>query len=294
MTAPDHVTLTDSAGAIWKAQSGVINTGVLTTISVGGTILTNANNVASFHANNTGSGNITLIDTASLLTITGITNTGSSGNVTLINSGNVTSVTISRRRALSRWECPGWVHGYGQCANLRLGLYLYGGTGADSFIINQTAAVGMTINGQGGSDQYSIFFGSINGPVTIHDTGSSSDTDRAFLYGTNNAGGIPSLFRIPKRPTYRHQVIKRWTTTAAAWSNSTVIGGSKNDTFNVTASPTLSIFLDGGGTETIPPGNTVNITEAYDQDVYAYNTGFNGRRDQMAALWCQTCRTRVG
>ena len=63
---------------------------MLTTISVGGTILTNANNVASFHANNTGSGNITLIDTASLLTITGITNTGSSGNVTLINSGNVT------------------------------------------------------------------------------------------------------------------------------------------------------------------------------------------------------------
>ena len=142
----------------------------------------------------------------------------------------------------------------------------------------------MTINGQGGSDQYSIYFGSINGPVTIHDTGSSSDTDRAFLYGTNNAGGDTITVSDTQTTDVSSSGNQTVNYNGGGLEQLTVIGGSKNDTFNVTASPTLSIFLDGGGTQTIPPGNTVNITAASNPDVYAYNTGFTGNTTNGSAV----------
>src|SRR5207245_7376599 len=71
-----NVTLT-AGGTISEAPGGVISTGgLLTTSSVGGTTLGNANTVARFTASNSGAGNISLTNTGDM-TITGITqNTG--------------------------------------------------------------------------------------------------------------------------------------------------------------------------------------------------------------------------
>ena len=78
-----------SKGAISEAGSGAITTtGTLTTSSVGGTSLTGANAVSGFNATNTTSGNISLTNTASTLTVGGISN--AAGNLTLNTTGTVT------------------------------------------------------------------------------------------------------------------------------------------------------------------------------------------------------------
>ncbi len=75
-------------------NAGVALTGaLLTTTSTGGTTLNSAaNDVTSFNATNTGSGNIALTDdtNASTLTITGITQSGT-GNVSVTDTGTMTS-----------------------------------------------------------------------------------------------------------------------------------------------------------------------------------------------------------
>ena len=53
-----------------KRALSILNGALLTTNSVAGTILTNANTVTSFNATNTGTGVITLTNTAAPLTIT--------------------------------------------------------------------------------------------------------------------------------------------------------------------------------------------------------------------------------
>jgi hypothetical protein len=84
------VSLTAIGGPIAEMGTASISTsGLLTTNSVGGTTLTNANNaVASFTATNTSSGNIALTNTAAPLTITGINQSGG-GSVTISNSGGL-------------------------------------------------------------------------------------------------------------------------------------------------------------------------------------------------------------
>ena len=50
--------------------------------------------MSSFHANNTTGGDITLNNTAALLTITGISEAGG-GNVTVGNTGNISTTTAA-------------------------------------------------------------------------------------------------------------------------------------------------------------------------------------------------------
>ena len=81
------------------AGAGTISTsGLLTTSSggaagaaAGGTSFGNANTVGSFNATNAVTGNVNLVNTAALLTITGITNTAASGNDTVNNTGAITT-----------------------------------------------------------------------------------------------------------------------------------------------------------------------------------------------------------
>ena len=78
-------------GAIAEA-GGIINTtGLLTTNSSLGTLLNGANTVGSFNATNTTSGNIALTNTATNLTLTGISNTAANGDVTVNNTGMITN-----------------------------------------------------------------------------------------------------------------------------------------------------------------------------------------------------------
>src|SRR4029078_6410939 len=69
-------------------QSGAISAGLLTTTSVGGTILNIGNTVSSFHATNGGGGDIALTNTAATLTITGISQSGN-GTTTVLNTGDL-------------------------------------------------------------------------------------------------------------------------------------------------------------------------------------------------------------
>jgi hypothetical protein len=83
-----NVTLT-STGSISETSPAIITTtGTLTTSSVGGTLLADTNAVGSFNATNTTSGNISLLDAITTLTVTGVTNTV--GTVTVENTtGNI-------------------------------------------------------------------------------------------------------------------------------------------------------------------------------------------------------------
>ncbi|MFZ2314466.1 MAG: hypothetical protein WAW86_02245, partial [Gammaproteobacteria bacterium] len=89
MSASGDVALTGT-GAINETGTGTISGGLLTTSSVGGTILTNNNSITGFNAANSGSGNIQLVNTAEPLTISGITQVNS-GHVIVLNTGALTT-----------------------------------------------------------------------------------------------------------------------------------------------------------------------------------------------------------
>ncbi len=85
-TGSGDITVT-SAGNITETGGTFSTTGTLTTSSVTGTTLNNANTVGTFNATNTMSGNVSLVNTAAQLTITGISETG--GNVSITNQGKI-------------------------------------------------------------------------------------------------------------------------------------------------------------------------------------------------------------
>ena len=87
-----NLLLTGTAGAVQETGAGTISGNLLTTHSVTGTILANANDVSSFNATNTTSGNVQLTDTAAPVSITGISETG--GNV-IVTDTNGVSVAAS-------------------------------------------------------------------------------------------------------------------------------------------------------------------------------------------------------
>lgn len=86
------VSLTASNGSI--AQLGRVSTGTLTTSSSGGTLLNDSGNqVTSFGASNSGTGNVELTNVGGL-SIAAISNTG--GNITVSNTGGVSTIgTVS-------------------------------------------------------------------------------------------------------------------------------------------------------------------------------------------------------
>ena len=74
--------MTETGGALISAAT-------LTTTSVGGTTLGDANTVSTFNATNMTSGDVSLTNTAAPLTITGISQSGG-GNVSVTNTGGIT------------------------------------------------------------------------------------------------------------------------------------------------------------------------------------------------------------
>lgn len=88
LTTTGDVNIT-AGGAISEAGTGLISGGTLTTSSVTGTLLDNANLVAQFQATNSTSGNVSLSNDADLKII-GIDETG--GNVSLSVAGTITVI----------------------------------------------------------------------------------------------------------------------------------------------------------------------------------------------------------
>ena len=94
ITTTGNVTLNAAkaatTGTVTEAGGKILTAALLTTSSMGGTKLNNANTVNSFNAANTGGGNVELINAAAPLTITGISNTGG-GNNAVVNAGAITT-----------------------------------------------------------------------------------------------------------------------------------------------------------------------------------------------------------
>ena len=91
VSSGNNVSLT-AGGAITEditdGNNGAISGVTLTTTSVGGQTLEGANTVTNFNATNTTSGDINLVNTASSLAVTGISQTGT-GSVILNNTGAI-------------------------------------------------------------------------------------------------------------------------------------------------------------------------------------------------------------
>ena len=80
--------------ALRETGAGLVSTGgTLTTSSSGGTALDGANAVGSFNATNTPIGDISLTNTATTLTITGVTNSAFPGGAVTINQTGALSLT---------------------------------------------------------------------------------------------------------------------------------------------------------------------------------------------------------
>jgi RTX calcium-binding nonapeptide repeat (4 copies)/Metallo-peptidase family M12B Reprolysin-like len=62
-------------------------------------------------------------------------------------------------------------------------LTVLGGAGEDDFIVNASSS-GVTLDGQGDSDDYTVQFGALNGVVTVADTPPANVFDRLFVNGT--------------------------------------------------------------------------------------------------------------
>jgi hypothetical protein len=115
-------------------------------------------------------------------------------------------------------------------------LTLLGGGGYDLFFIN-AASADMTVDGQEGSDQYTLLFGALNGVVTLADSGASG-------VDTLTGDGTPEddTFTISNTQTTcgAERVVYGETVEAIEMSAS-----QGDDTFDVRASSYFTLTVDG-------------------------------------------------
>jgi filamentous hemagglutinin family protein len=204
-----NVTLT-GGGAVSESGLGTITGNLLTTSSHGGTTLAGANTVASFNATNDTSGDINLANTATTLTVTGVSQSGG-GNVLLNNTGALAlttaavsaaangSITLTSTGAQSLGQAVtaggtgtvtlnngGAVSGAGLITANTLTLEGTGGVGASGSAI-KTQLSTLTLNTPVAATG-SIYISDAGGALALGGTvgGSSSQT----LNVTETAGGI--------------------------------------------------------------------------------------------------------
>ncbi len=113
-----------------------------------------------------------------------------------------------------------------------------GSANSETFTVNGTTASGLTIDGLGGADTYVVNLGSLTGAVTISDTGTTG-TDTLTANGTTNA----ETYTVSAT-----QVVVGTQTVNYTGGIETlnVNSNAGDDVFNVTASATTVINIDGG------------------------------------------------
>ena len=180
-----NLTATGSGAAISESGTAIVNTtGTLTTNSVGGTTLNNANTVGTFNATNTPGGNVSLVNTFAAFDISGISETGGTTTVhntgsTTINGTGITStgnivvtttvnLTVSNPVASTggSTSLSFGSNNTGDTANINAAVTgtsatLTGGTGNDTINVTRMGATNLTVNGGGvtggGVDQVNIY-----------------------------------------------------------------------------------------------------------------------------------------
>ncbi|MBI3412125.1 MAG: hypothetical protein HY040_27655 [Planctomycetes bacterium] len=141
--------------------------------------------------------------------------------------------------------------------------FIYGGPGDDTIIIDGTTGNGVVADGGDGSDIYVVAFGSLAGPVTVADSGTTG-VDTLAVQGTPG----PDAFLLTGSQVQNgaEAVI-----IASPIANLTVAGGGGVDstTINGFTAPTTNLAVDGtGGTNAVtivgspPPGVSLNLIGA--------------------------------
>jgi hypothetical protein len=143
-----------------------------------------------------------------------------------------------------------------------------GGTGNDTFSVQQTAAgVPLTIDGGAGSDSYVVPFGNLAAPLTIADSGPGTDSDTLTVQaapGTNTITKTATqvTWGNPVQETVNYSGIENLTVDGSAGTNNTILDpGNPATTIlggpginNVTLANTGTagvVFKSGGGTNNI-------------------------------------------
>lgn len=157
VTAVNNVTL-NSTATITETTGAVKTAALLTTTSVGGQTLNGANTVASFDGTNTGSGNVSLFNTAATLTIHRIANLV--GNATVVNTGNIQ---------------------LGDASNLNVNV---------SGIANISALAGAITDGNGATNNITALAAILSASNGIGTNADRIETTIANLEATGGTGGV--------------------------------------------------------------------------------------------------------
>lgn len=140
---------------------------------------------------------------------------------------------------------------------------ILGGEGDDTIIINATFGNGVVVDGGEGSDAYVVQFGSLAGPVTVADSGTTG-SDSLTVEGTPGADSF----------TLSGGQVQSGSETVIITgpiADLIVEGGGGSDSTTITGftAPISTLTVDGsGGTNTVtiqgdpPPGVTLNLVAA--------------------------------
>ena len=163
---------------------------------------------------------------------------------------------------------------------------ILGGSGLDTYLVLASAAPQLRLNGQGDSDDYTVNFGNLAGPVIVQDLGPLTDTDTLLVNGTSGADTIVATGIDVQSggETIAYSGIEELTVNAGGGNDSitingtganetTVLGGDGDDTFVLNGSGPGSLTLDGEeGSDTY----TVNLGGVFTGPVAIDDTGVNG------------------
>jgi len=114
---------------------------------------------------------------------------------------------------------------------------ILGGPGNDTIVITATAGGGVVVDGQEGSDTYEIRLGSLAGPVTVNDQGSTG-TDTMNVVGTS---GNDAIALSGGEVTSGGQTI----VFNSSVDNMTVDGGGGDDSVVVSETPVVPLSIEG-------------------------------------------------
>ena len=151
-----------------------------------------------------------------------------------------------------------------------------GGLGEDDFFVKAVAVAGITLNGQGDSDDYTVNFGALLGAVNVADS-PVGEFDRLFVNGTSGDDVLliaPAFVKRGSDETVNYSGIEELNVDAGDGNDdiavdgtsvpTTVLGGLGDDDFTVNGPMGAPLTLNGGpGTDSLlfngTPGDDVII-----------------------------------
>lgn len=136
-------------------------------------------------------------------------------------------------------------------------LAVTGGAGDDDITVGSTGGAGARLDGEQGSDAYTVYLGSLFGTVLVNDTGALADTDTLLVHGTlfDDELVIAASSITHEAETVDYFGIEELTLDAGAGNDTItvngtgaetlVLGGDGDDTFHVVANGNFTLTLDG-------------------------------------------------